>query len=205
MLTLTEGQFGAAVADALQTMTHCDRSSLHDAAHGPSQTLANRDFVAVASWRRNDRDLDKVDEACFAVGVRWCPVYLSEDRLVCGPLIIPSSGPCFSCFRRRYLCHHPAPERELCLQRAYDRDQSLGPPGFVAPMAHIAASLLLMSAQSGEDARGKLLEINLFDAGLLETQVIAVHNCPRCRRRVEAQTGDRFVNRLKPSVERILA
>lgn len=205
MLTLTDGQFGEAVADIVQKMTGTSRASLRDAAPGLFTQLPKGEFVAVASWRRSDRDLDKVDEASFAAGVRWCSVYLSEDRLVCGPLVIPGSGPCFSCFRRRYLCHHPAPERELRLQRAYDRERSLGSPGFVVPMAWIAASMLVIFAGMGQDEGGRLLELNLFDGGLLDTSVVAVHNCPRCRVRVGVRSGDRFVNRLMPSIKSLLA
>jgi bacteriocin biosynthesis cyclodehydratase domain-containing protein len=178
---------------------------LREALPDLARHLAGTDYAAVASWRCCDRELDEFDRACFAAGVRWCGAYPSEDRLICGPLIIPGSGPCFRCFRRRYLSHHPAPERDLCLQRAYDRDPHLGVAGFIAPMAWTAASILVAAGSSEPSEAGRLIEVNLFDAGFLHTRVIAVRSCTRCRSLISTRAGDRFVNRIRPAVEDLLA
>jgi|SRR5439155_15570109 len=178
---------------------------LSSAIHDLPRLLLKQDFVAVASFRRNDHEFDALDQVCFAASVRWCAVYPSEDRLVCGPFIAPGSGPCFRCFLRRYLCHHAAPERELCLQRAYKRDPNLGPRGFLASVAWIAGSMLVATAGMSQAEGGRLMEINLFDADFLHTSVVPIHNCSRCRHRVLTRNGDRFVNRLIPSIQSLLA
>jgi bacteriocin biosynthesis cyclodehydratase domain-containing protein len=205
MITLTEGRFGEAVGGIVEKMIGARRAPLSSAIRDFPRLLSNEDFVAVASFRRSDSEFDKLDDACFAATVRWCAVYPSEDRLICGPFIAPGSGPCFRCFLRRYLCHHPAPERELCLQRAYERDPNLGPQGFLAQTAWIAASMLVATAGMNQAEGGRLLEINLFDADFLHTRVIPVHNCSRCRRHpLLTRNGDRFVNRLVPSIQDLL-
>ncbi len=205
ILVLTEGRFGEAVGQAVEQMTAVRRIPLRAALPDLRRHLETVEFAAVASWRCCDRELDEIDQACFAAGVAWCGIYPSEDRLVCGPLVIPGSGPCFSCFRRRYLSHHRSPERHLCIQRAYERDPTLGVAGFMAPMAWIAASALIAAASMGPDHAGRLIEFNLFDAGLLDTRVIAVHNCGRCGPRVRRKDGERFVDRLVPAVEGLLS
>lgn len=205
MITLTEGTFGEAVGGIIEATTDAPHMPLRVALGGISAVLSQQNFVAVASWRRSDRELDELDEACFAAGVPWCCSYLIEDRLVTGPLVIPGSGPCYHCFRRRYLCHHPAPERELRLQRAYDRDATVGSRGFAPPMAWMAASMLIAASNADRGKAGQLMEVNLFDGGVLDTRVVAVHNCPRCNQRARARTGDRFVDRLVPAVEELLS
>lgn len=205
MITLTEGKFGEAVGNIIEAQTGAPQMPLRVALGEIARVVSQKNFVAVTSWRRADRELDELDEACFAAGVPWCSAYPIEDRLACGPLVIPGTGPCYRCFRRRYLCHHPAPEREISLQRAYARDATLGSPGFAAPVAWMAASMLLAAADVDRNKAGQLLEVSLFDFRLLDTRVVAVHNCSRCNPRIQTRTGDRFVDRLIPSVEDLLS
>jgi hypothetical protein len=80
----------------------------------------------------------------------------------------------------------------------------LGPTGFIAPMAWIAGAMLVAFAAMDPSEAGRLIEVNLFDAEFLDTRVIAVHNCTRCRSRVPTRNGDRFVNRLAPAVDDLL-
>ncbi len=204
MITLTDGRFGEAVGAILRRTMGAHEVRLGSAITGFSEKFSPGDFLAVASWRRNDKELDELDAACFAAGVSWCGVYPTEDRLLCGPLVLPGHGPCFRCFRRRYLCHHSSPEREACLQRAYDRDPGLGAAGFMAPMAWAAASMLVAASAMGAQDGGRLREISLFDAGFLDSRVVAVHNCSRCRPSVQTRNGDRFVSRLVKSLDGML-
>jgi hypothetical protein len=81
----------------------------------------------------------------------------------------------------------------------------LGPSGFLAPMAWTAGSMLVATAGMNQVEGGRLLEINLFDADFLHTRVVPVHNCSRCRPHVLTRIGDRFVNRVIPAIQDLLA
>jgi len=204
MITLTDGKFGESVANILKTMTGAPPVPLLVALTDIERVVSHAAFVAVASWRRSDRELDAIDEACFSAGVPWCSAWLIEDRLACGPLVIPPGGPCYRCFRRRYLCHHPAPEREIRLQSAYNRDASLGAAGFAPSSAWMAASMLAAAAKGQKENAGEIIEVNLFDGGVLDTRVVPVHGCTRCRTRTEARAGGRFVDHIIPAIEDLL-
>lgn len=205
MLMLTEGRFGAAVADIVAAQVNTTVRRLTDVVpHRLADVLSGATFVAVAMWRPYDVECNALDEACWRAGVPWSSAHLTEDKLVCGPLTTPGGGPCFGCFRRRYLTHHRAPERELGVGRAYANDRNLGPEGFVPAMAWMAASALLSDAQAPPAAAGRLRRVDLFTGGMIETRVVGVHHCARCGRRAEGRPGDRFVREIVPAVEALL-
>jgi bacteriocin biosynthesis cyclodehydratase domain-containing protein len=205
MLILTEGRFGAAVADILAPQVDATVRRLTDViGSGPLEIVTGATFVVVAMWRPYDLACDALDEACWRAGVPWSSAHLTEDKLVCGPLTIPGSGPCYGCFRRRSLTHHRAPERELGVGRAYANDRDLGPEGFVPAMAWMAAAALLSDAHAPRTAAGRLRLVDLFTGGMIETSVVEVHHCARCGRRIETRPGDRFVREITPAVEALL-
>ena len=205
MLILTEGRFGVAVADIITSQAHATVRRLTDVIPDRrAEVLSGAAFVAVALWRPYGEECDALDEACWRAGVPWSSAYLTEDQLVCGPLIIPRHGPCYGCFRRRYLTHHRAPERELCVCRAYANDPDLGPEGFVPAMAWIAASGLLSDARAPRTNAGRLRRVDLFTGGMIETGVVGVHHCSRCGRQIKERPGDRFVRQLVPAVQELL-
>ena len=205
MLILTEGRFGAAVADIITSQVDATVRRLTDVIRDQrADFLSGEAFVAVALWRPYDEECDALDEASWRAGVPWSCAYLTEDKLVCGPLTIPHHGPCYGCFRRRYLTHYRAPERELHVSRAYAHDPDLGPAGFVPAMAWIAASGLMSDARAPRTAAGRLRRVDLFTGGMIETRVVGTHHCSRCGRQNEERPGDRFVRQLVPAVPELL-
>jgi bacteriocin biosynthesis cyclodehydratase domain-containing protein len=205
MLILTEGRFGVAVADILKSQVDATVRRLTDALCGRRAEFLDRAmFVAVALWRPYHEECDALDTACWRAGVPWSSAYLTEDKLVSGPLTIPRHGPCYGCFRKRYLTHCRAPERELALFRAYANDPDLGPEGFVPAMAAIAASGLLSDARAPRTAAGRLRRVDLFTGAMIESAVVGVHQCERCGHQSKAQPGERFVRELVPAVQGLL-
>ena len=206
MLILTEGRFGAAVAEIIRPQVDATVRRLTDVVPDQrAEFLSGATFVAVALWRPYDEECDLLDAACWRAGVPWSSAHLTEDKLVCGPLTIPRHGPCYGCFRRRYLTHHRAPERELCVGRAYANDPDLGPDGFVPAMAWIAASGLLSDARAPRTAAGRLRRVDLLTGGMIETRVVGVHRCLRCGRQEKERPGGRFVRQLVPAVQELLS
>lgn len=202
---LTEGRFGAAVAQIIRPEGDATVRRLTDVVHDRrAEFLSGATFVAVALWRLYDQECDLLDAACWRAGVSWSLAHLTEDKLVCGPLTIPRHGPCYGCFRRRSLTHHGAPERELGVGRAYANNRDLGPEGFVPAIAWLAASGLLSDARAPRTEAGRLRRIDLLTGGMIETGVVGVHHCPRCRRQIRERPGGRFVRQLVPAVQELL-
>ena len=131
--------------------------------------------------RLYDRECDRLDQICNDVKVPWSCVYLMDGTLWSGPLVIPGFGPCYRCFRRRYLTHANGADREIGLMRAYMKNPDWGPSGFLSPMVWMAASILMTDAQVKTEQAGKIRRFDFFDGSVVDTKVIAVHNCVRCR------------------------
>jgi hypothetical protein len=102
------------------------------------------------------------------------------------------------------LTHQRSPERELCLIEAYDREPTLGPEGYCAPMARLAAAALVKDARDSVTAPGRVIKVDLFGGNVTETRVIGVHGCAVCGS-PDATCGDRLARRLIPAVRQELA
>jgi bacteriocin biosynthesis cyclodehydratase domain-containing protein len=204
IILFTEGAFGRAVADLVgRRIPVAAVRRLTDAAADFDAAVRGAGFVGVATWRLYDREHDALDRVCRRAGVRWSSTHLMEDALFIGPLVEPARPPCWRCFRARQLAHRVAPEREVTLLDAYARDRDLGPAGFVRPMAWIAAAGLVRHAHASGDAAGDVVRLDVCSGALLDSRVVGIHACPRCRPRTGA-AGDRFVDQLVPRVEEIL-
>lgn len=161
-------------------------------------------FVAVAAWRPYVAAFELIDELCFEVRRPWSLAEIHAQRLTCGPLVRPGDGACYHCYRRRWLSHHKAPERELVLEKAYAHEPTLGPPGFIGPLVEIAAQALAADASAGAAAAGRLRFVDVLSGAVLESGVIGVHACPRCRPTGAAAPGTRFVHELVPRFEALI-
>ena len=79
----------------------------------------------------------------------------------------------------------------------------LGPAGYTPGMVAIAAASLLEDAASRETA-GRFRQIDVLTGAVLETRLIALHDCPRCRAQPEGHDPtQRFVVALLPELERL--
>jgi bacteriocin biosynthesis cyclodehydratase domain-containing protein len=204
ILLFTEGRFGDAVAAIVRrSLDGAVVHRLSDVCHALADHVQGAPFVAVATWRLYDRACDALDEACRAAGVRWSGCFLLEHALWTGPLVVPDRPSCWRCFRTRHLTHHAAPERELALLEEYERNRDLGPAGFVPAMAWIAAAALVRDARAPDAEAGRVTRIDLCTGAPIDTRVIGVHGCPRCRPS-DAPQVDRFVRHLAPQIKELL-
>lgn len=204
IVVLTEGSFGSAVAQVItERYDQVAVYSFRSVVDRLDQIASEADFIAVALWRQYDSECERLDQACFAAGVPWSAAYLFQDTLFCGPLVVPNAGPCFSCFRRRYLTHSVAPERELALLQSYRANPDLGPAGFVPSMVGLAAHSLIRDCEADASAAGQLRTVELTTGNVLATRVIAVHGCRRCGIRPVA-AGERTVHELAAKLKDIL-
>jgi bacteriocin biosynthesis cyclodehydratase domain-containing protein len=197
LLVLVQGTFGDAVATAL-ARDHAVRVA--PLATDPlDRLLEGVDFVAVASWRRDLAACERVDAACVRSGVTWSLAVLDGSELLNGPCVVPG-GPCFACYRRRWLTHVPTLDRERTLDAAYAADASLGPAGWLPGLVEAAAAGLRCDREDRDAGRIRWIDAMSGHAG--ETRVVRVGGCARCGERGGAE---RYTARLVPALAEVLA
>lgn len=208
IIVLHEGRFGAAVARALGSLRPVRSAPLVASRPRLESLVGDADFVAVALWRRYDEECEELDAIAARRRLRWSLAVPIESALSFGPLVVPGHGACWRCYRRRALTHHRAAERELALAEAYRRSPELGPRGFTPPMVWMAAGALAADAEAPPAAAGRLRRINLLTGMFIDTVVVGVHRCDRCRPRAAGarteRPGERFVEHLVPAIKELL-
>ncbi len=201
LLVLAEGRFGLATAEILASDPKTGTRRLVGSGRPLAGHTAGEGFVAVPLWRPFDAECDRLDRDCWQLGIAWSAAYPFERELVCGPLVVPGHGPCYQCFRRRQLTHRPHPERETYLHAAYAANDTMGPPGFLPPMAWLAAAALRDDASAGPEAAGRLRVVDLVTGDVREHRVVPIHGCRRCGPGAPVRPGARFVDHLAPRLE----
>jgi bacteriocin biosynthesis cyclodehydratase domain-containing protein len=204
MIVLTVGTFGSSVGERLRQRCDAEVVALTHERASLQSAVARASFVAVAAWRPYVATFRLLDELCHDAGVPWSLAELHNDRLTCGPLMYPGAGACYHCYRMRWSSHHPAPQREMVLERAYARNPQLGPPGFIRPLVEAAAAALLEDSRSDSSQAGRLRVLDVLTGAVLESAVIPVHGCPRCYPNRPAG-GERFVHKLVPALREVLS
>ena len=123
------------------------------------------------------------------------------QSIVSGPVVVPG-GPCFACYRRRWLTHVSTLDRERVLDEAYGSDPALGPAGWLPGLADAAAAGLLANRADGASAAGRVRWFDTLSAQFNETRVVAIGGCARCGK----DTGpERYTARLVPVLEEVLS
>lgn len=208
LFVLTVGEFGHAVGRRLAALLP-DRdvrtAALPASAAQAAELVRSASALAVATWRPHAEACRWIDDAAHDAVVPWTLTELHGTRLTCGPVVAPGHGPCYHCYQRRWASHHPAPEREMVLERAYARDPALGLPGFITPLVHIAAASLAEDLAAPERLAGRLRLVDVVTAAVQETAVLGIHACPRCGLKHDGPPGSRFITHLAPAVEELLS
>jgi bacteriocin biosynthesis cyclodehydratase domain-containing protein len=204
-LVLIAGNFGAAVGERIRArISDANVLSLVEAAAADLDRLvAASDSVLVALWRPHVALCDRLDDACHRAGVSWSQAVLDDHYLYRGPIVVPGHGPCFRCFRRRFMSHAPAADRDQVIIEAYDENPAIGPAGFSPATAAAAAAGLCLDAL--EAVPGRVIRCDILHGSLIETRVVPVHGCVRCGPPIRGRTGERFVAHLAPYLDEVLS
>jgi bacteriocin biosynthesis cyclodehydratase domain-containing protein len=211
ILVLTAGEFGQAAGERLGALLQADgravrREALVGADPARIKTLvAAAAAIAVMAWRPYVERFRQIDDACHEAGTPWTLAEWHGTRLTCGPVVVPGHGPCYHCYQRRWASHHPAPEREMVIERAYARDDALGLPGYIRPLVDVAASAAREYLADPAQHAGRLRLVDVLSGTVQETAVLGIHACPRCGLKHAGPAGTRFVERLQPAVEELLS
>jgi bacteriocin biosynthesis cyclodehydratase domain-containing protein len=204
MIILTAGEFGFQVGALLAKRQPAVAYEITADGIDLEGALSFADSVAVALWRPYVRICEQVDDICQRRGIRWSLAEIVGDKLHCGPLIVPGTSPCYRCYRKRYLSHHAAPDREMTLNGAYEREPRCGVPGHIYPMVVTAAAALSSDLAAERSHAGRLRVVELLGGGVLEVAVLGVHGCPVCGGQRGAAAGARYVDRLIPEIKELL-
>jgi bacteriocin biosynthesis cyclodehydratase domain-containing protein len=210
VLVLTAGEFGHVAGRRLAALLQADgcevrREALVASLAALPSLVAQAAAVAVMAWRPYADAFRRIDDACHEAGTPWTLAEWHGTRLTCGPVVVPGQGPCYHCYQRRWASHHPAPERELVIERAYARDPALGLPGYIGPLVEVAAAAAHEALREPVRHAGRLRLLDVLTGAVQETAVLGIHACPRCGLRHAGPPGHRFVERLQPAVEELLA
>jgi bacteriocin biosynthesis cyclodehydratase domain-containing protein len=196
VVVLTEGAFGRAVADRIENaLPGATQRELRSSIDALPELLGDARFVGLALWRRYPEWADAVDAMCHARHVPWSGVTLDGRWLITGPLVVPGKGPCYGCYRKRWLTHLADPAREQALDEAYAADPDLGCIGFVPSAVSISVSALLLDITEANRIPGRVGKVDLLHCRTQETRVVGVHGCTRCG--LPSPRGDRYVRRLR--------
>ncbi len=183
MLILTAGEFGRDVGQLLARTSGAEVHDLMSALPDVDRVAAGHDFIGVALWRPYDEACRQVDDWAHAHGVRWSLAQLSGSAITLGPLVVPGQrgGACYHCAQARRRTHRKGADRERVIEAAYAGDDSLGIGGYLRAQVLIAAESLREDAAAPASEAGRIRSVDALTAAVLESGVVALHDCPRCR------------------------
>ncbi|MFW6692190.1 TOMM precursor leader peptide-binding protein [Streptomyces sp. MAR4 CNX-425] len=176
------GEFGRQVIDFLETCHPGERAVRH--ADFTSAFDAQPDMVTFALWRADAGLAGRAEHAAHENGIPWLPVVLDHLTIRIGPLVVPGSGPCFTCFDARLVQHDRHWESTAALRAGYEGDRALGPRGFLPQHARTAAGWaagMLAQSAAGSLPPGHVVTLALPSLDVSRDQVVAVGSCRRCR------------------------
>ena len=205
---LTAGDFGEAVAAYAGLFGDSIIQPLSKNLDENAAVMANAATVSVAVWRPHDDALLQIDDFCHQHGIRVSFATLRGSRLCLGPLVIPTAKPggCYHCFLKRWGAHAASPEHERVLRSAYLQNWDLGVAGYITPLVAIAASTLSEDRSAAAAEAGRVRIVGVLGGDVLQTKVIPVHACPRCRPgATEDEPGQRFVRHIVPALTEVMA
>jgi bacteriocin biosynthesis cyclodehydratase domain-containing protein len=183
------GEFGRRVAGFMSAWLAKARE--FDPGSGISTAFsAQPDAVVLALWRPEPELCETADELSFRSLVPWLPVIMEHPVVRIGPLVWPTTGPCYGCYARRKAQHDQQPWATAAIDAHYRRDQACGPRGYLPQQARMAAALALETltadmasarcpSQSPLDG-AVVTTVGLVSGGLQANAVVTGHNCGRC-------------------------
>lgn len=185
LVLLTVGEFGARVADRLNT--RYPGSVIIDASEGTH--LADwpaLDVLVVAADHDDVALLEMTERAAFAWRRPWLPVLLEQTHVRCGPVVVPGRTACHTCFRRRRRQHARNPELWADTVAPAVAGTSQRVRGFADHHVGLAYGLAVRSIADATEPTdempgGWVRIVGLVDGAVSRAGVVAVDACDRCR------------------------
>ncbi|WP_045739086.1 hypothetical protein [Xanthomonas sp. MUS 060] len=207
-VVLYAGDFGRAVANRLCEWQPCLRQiSLYADADELHAAIYSAGHVAAAMWRPCIAQCQRVDTLVHAAQVSWSFVEVSGVTLACSHVIVPGSGRgCYHCYRARTDAHRRESDRQRVLRQAYALDPRLGPAGYTPAMVAIAVASLRVGLEASADVRLPFRQVDVLSGNVLESEIVALHDCPRCRPEIRDEDPTRrYLSTLAEELKELLA
>ena len=148
---------------------------------GPTQ---DADLVVAAAARPTPSVYDTLDDLAFRRHIPWMPVVHEQAGVTLGPLVVPGSGPCYGCYRRRVAQHSVDADIAQILTDFYRVEPRAGPAGFFPPAVSLAAGLtadiVIRLKHSSWQEAGQFKKFNLLGWEASTGRVVGIHGCRRC-------------------------
>ena len=182
---LSVGPFGRAVGAAFKEL---EPSAIVTPLRDDEQTFPafwpTARIHILAAWRPV-RSLSRAfDEMCHVWRTPFIEAVIEAPHLRVGPVVVPGSGACRSCYEKRTLQHAARPAQLEALWDYYDANPGRGPQGYLSPFVQIAALRLAQFVDElDEDAAttaGSVWELDVVSRQTKMGKVVGVHGCERC-------------------------
>lgn len=181
---LAVGDFGRAVARHLKSLRD---DVLEESLPDDSVSLVDSWPIARAYVITSSRPAPKLcgllDRVCHAYRRPFVPLILDSKTLVLGPIVLPGSSSCWTCWSKRCLQHARWPAVHKTLLEYYSSDGNSGPEGYLEPLALLAAarvSQTLGELDSSDVAPSSVWQMDILTRKITTGTVVGVHGCPRC-------------------------
>jgi bacteriocin biosynthesis cyclodehydratase domain-containing protein len=188
---LTLGRFADAVYEYLQELCPDVAQTRLDDVSLPAE-LGGRIWIAVA-WRPAPSICSALNKRSHVTGRPFVPVIVDNTALQLGPVVLPNHGACWECWVRRSNQHSPWPAARDALFKYYDANTQAGPPGYLEPLAMVAAArtaAIVEAVDSGSALGGYTWQMDMITRAVATGTVVGVHGCDQCGlgRSVEERT-----------------
>lgn len=178
---MTLGRFAEAVYEYLKEFCPDLEQTRLDYMSLPAEP-GGRIWVAVA-WRPAPSICSTLNKWSHLTGRPFLPVLLDNTSLQVGPVVLPSRGACWECWVRRSNQHSPWPAARNALFKYYDANAQAGVPGYLEPLAMLAAAkiaAIVEEVDSGTAPGGYIWQMDMITRAIATSTVVGVHGCDLC-------------------------
>ena len=164
---LTIGAFGEAVAKVLQDLLP---NVIVTPYHTESQTPAVANWPTaqlnvIAAWRPVPGMYRLLEATSYEWKLPFTTVVMEAPNVRVGPLVLPDTGPCYSCYEKRVLQHSPQYTASRLCKTITNGSRKSGPGGYLHSFAEVGAIRLaqMMVGAGGElatEAAGQVWQFN---------------------------------------------
>jgi bacteriocin biosynthesis cyclodehydratase domain-containing protein len=181
---MTLGRFADAVYAYLQELCPDVAQTRLDGIRLPAELPERGGRIwIVVSWRPAPSICSELNKRSHMTSRPFVPVIVDNTALQLGPLVLPNQGACWECWVRRSNQHSPWPSARAELFKYYDANAQAGPPGYLEPLAMMAAAktaAIIEAVDSGSAPGGYVWQMDMITRAVATSTVVGVHGCVRC-------------------------
>jgi bacteriocin biosynthesis cyclodehydratase domain-containing protein len=180
ILIVTVGAFGRAVGRRIEALDRHARALEDAGALTPTASARSPRAVVLAASRPLWHRCEEIEERAFACGWPFVPAILESRSLTIGPIVVPGAGACWSCWHARSKQHDRHGVARAALAAHYRDHPDAEPKGFLEPFALLTAARISQAIDRLDSAAGEVWRLDVITREATTSQVVGLHNCPRC-------------------------